>query len=152
MPCLKIWSRLKNHPHLDSSEVKGSDRRCVAERSFDRMPAMKDYFLGAFVLLTGPAALGVGAQTKQPRIKGDIVPGAAWQTISPASVGFSTARLEALRVWVKADAWNPRKLPCGSVPYLLFRESRRITGIHRRSSNSRSLTALPCSTQVANPW
>jgi CubicO group peptidase (beta-lactamase class C family) len=41
------------------------------------------------------------AQT--PRVTGDIVPGAEWQTISPESVGYSSAMLEALRAWVKTQ-------------------------------------------------
>jgi CubicO group peptidase (beta-lactamase class C family) len=37
------------------------------------------------------------------RITGDIVPGAEWQTVTPESLGYSSAMLEALRAWVKTQ-------------------------------------------------
>jgi CubicO group peptidase (beta-lactamase class C family) len=43
------------------------------------------------------------AQVSPPESKSDIVPGAEWQIVNPESVGFSSARLDGLRGWVKTD-------------------------------------------------
>ena len=39
----------------------------------------------------------------KPRIVGDVAPGAEWEQIQPESVGYSTARLEAMRGWLKTQ-------------------------------------------------
>lgn len=56
----------------------------------------------AIILLCNFAALSLCGQTSS-RIAGDVVPGAEWQQTSPESVGYSTAKLEALRGWVKTQ-------------------------------------------------
>ena len=45
------------------------------------------------------------AQTTPPpaKISGDVVPAAEWQQVAPESVGYSSAKLEALRAWVKTQ-------------------------------------------------
>lgn len=41
---------------------------------------------------------------QQPaRISGDVYPGAAWEEVKPEAVGYSSAKLEALRAWVKTQ-------------------------------------------------
>jgi len=37
------------------------------------------------------------------RINGEVVPGAEWQQAKPEAVGYSSAKLEALRAWVKTQ-------------------------------------------------
>jgi CubicO group peptidase (beta-lactamase class C family) len=37
------------------------------------------------------------------RNKGDVVPGAEWEQVKPEAVGYSSAKLEALRGWVKTQ-------------------------------------------------
>src|SRR6267378_7776220 len=67
---------------------------------------MKRSFLLNLTFLIVIAALGAHGQTKPQkpqRITGDVVPETMWQSASPESVGYSTARLEALRAWVKTD-------------------------------------------------
>ena len=64
---------------------------------------MKSSPLQIFTFLVVFALLDVNAQTKPERIKGGVVPGAVWQATSPESVGYSTAKLEALRAWVKTE-------------------------------------------------
>ena len=56
----------------------------------------------AIILLCNFAALSLCGQTSL-RIAGDVVPGAEWQQASPESVGYSSAKLEALRGWVKTQ-------------------------------------------------
>jgi CubicO group peptidase (beta-lactamase class C family) len=56
----------------------------------------------AIILLCNFAALSLCGQTSS-RIAGDVVPGTEWQQASPESVGYSTAKLEALRGWVKTQ-------------------------------------------------
>lgn len=55
-------------------------------------------------LATGATEL-IGQAAPQPatRIVGDVVPGAEWAQTSPESVGYSSAKLEALRAWVKTQ-------------------------------------------------
>jgi len=45
------------------------------------------------------------AQTSTPtnRITGDVVPGAAWDQVSPEAVGYSTPKLDVLRSWLKTQ-------------------------------------------------
>jgi len=38
-----------------------------------------------------------------PLITGDVVPGAEWQQVKPEAVGYSSAKLEALRGWVRTQ-------------------------------------------------
>jgi len=38
-----------------------------------------------------------------PLITGDVVPGAQWQQVKPEAVGYSSAKLEALRGWVRTQ-------------------------------------------------
>lgn len=48
----------------------------------------------------------LAAQTTKPtnkRITDDVVPGGEWQETSPESVGYSSAKLEAIRAWVKTQ-------------------------------------------------
>jgi CubicO group peptidase (beta-lactamase class C family) len=48
--------------------------------------------------------LSLTAQTPPAkRVIDNVVPGAEWQTVAPESVGYSSARLEALRAWVKTQ-------------------------------------------------
>ncbi len=47
-------------------------------------------------------ACSQGEPPTQP-ISGDVVPGAEWQTAPPEAVGFSSAKLEALRGWLKTQ-------------------------------------------------
>lgn len=58
--------------------------------------------LAIFVSLIGLAAATLSCQPST-RIAGDVVPGAQWEQISPESVGFSGAKLEALRGWLKTQ-------------------------------------------------
>src|SRR5579863_149771 len=48
-----------------------------------------------------PAASSALPQTE--RINGEVVPGAEWQHAKPEAVGYSSAKLEALRAWVKTQ-------------------------------------------------
>jgi hypothetical protein len=49
-------------------------------------------------------SLSHAAQTPlAKRITDSVVPGAEWQTVAPESVGYSSAKLEALRAWVKTQ-------------------------------------------------
>ncbi|WP_353070990.1 hypothetical protein [Tunturiibacter gelidiferens] len=49
-------------------------------------------------------SLSVAAQTPPAKhITDSVVPGAEWVTAAPESVGYSSARLEALRGWVKTQ-------------------------------------------------
>ena len=50
-----------------------------------------------------PPLLCQSAAQPAPRIVGDVVPGAEWAQTSPESVGYSSAKLEALRAWVKTQ-------------------------------------------------
>jgi len=50
-----------------------------------------------------PPLLCQSAAQPAPRIVGDVVPGADWVHTSPESVGYSSAKLEALRAWVKTQ-------------------------------------------------
>jgi hypothetical protein len=54
----------------------------------------------------GPVAAQQAAQsTLQPaRLSGDAYPGAHWDQVQPEAVGYSSARLEALRGWLKVQA------------------------------------------------
>ena len=57
-------------------------------------------------LLSALSSLPLTAQASAPsvkRITGEVVPGAVWQETSPESVGFSSAKLEAIRAWVKTQ-------------------------------------------------
>jgi CubicO group peptidase (beta-lactamase class C family) len=74
----------------------------VVDRSFGYdHPVMRPYF-GILILLFGFTALPLNCQAT-PKIVGDVVPGAEWQSTSPESVGYSSAMLEALRGWVKTQ-------------------------------------------------
>jgi CubicO group peptidase (beta-lactamase class C family) len=55
------------------------------------------------ILLTVASAAGQTTNPKATRIVGDVVPGADWEQVSPESVGYSSAKLEALRGWVKTQ-------------------------------------------------
>jgi CubicO group peptidase (beta-lactamase class C family) len=55
--------------------------------------------LPALVLFLGASL--VAAQTA--RISGDVVPLAEWEQAKPEAVGYSSAKLEALRAWVKTQ-------------------------------------------------
>jgi len=57
----------------------------------------------AVVVLAGLAVLASGQTAPRTRIIGDVVPGANWETAAPESVGYSSAKLEALRGWVKTQ-------------------------------------------------
>ena len=49
-------------------------------------------------------SLSLAAQTPPAkRITDSVVPGAEWQSVAPESVGYSSAKLEALRSWVKTQ-------------------------------------------------
>jgi hypothetical protein len=67
-----------------------------------RWAAMRAYRV-VVTVLAGFAALAFGLAAPQGRITGDVVPGANWETVSPESVGYSSAKLEALRGWVKTQ-------------------------------------------------
>jgi len=59
--------------------------------------------LAAISALLAFGAIAAGDQTAPPataRIMGDVVPGAEWTQTTPESVGYSSAKLEALRAWV----------------------------------------------------
>ena len=45
-----------------------------------------------------------GLRSSGQRISGEVVPGAEWQAVKPESVGYSSAKLEALRAWLKVQA------------------------------------------------
>jgi CubicO group peptidase (beta-lactamase class C family) len=80
------------------------------------MPASSRCHVLTLVVLTavaGAVAAGaplVAAQqaappTVQPaRLSGDAYPGAEWEHVQPEAVGYSSARLEALRAWLKVQA------------------------------------------------
>ena len=56
------------------------------------------------VTLGAPAARTQERGTAQAqRVHGDVQPGGEWQTVAPESVGFSSAKLEALRAWLKTQ-------------------------------------------------
>jgi hypothetical protein len=66
--------------------------------------------MGTFVadtkLLPGGSlmSLSLTAQTSPAmRVVDNVVPGAEWQTVAPKSVGYSSAKLEALRAWVRTQ-------------------------------------------------
>jgi CubicO group peptidase (beta-lactamase class C family) len=52
--------------------------------------------------MAAPAG-GQDPAQKVARIAGEVVPAAAWEQTSPESVGYSSAKLEALRAWVKTQ-------------------------------------------------
>lgn len=55
-------------------------------------------------LVVGPvSAMGQAASSPVKRVVGETVPGAAWETVAPEAVGYSSAKLEALRAWVKTQ-------------------------------------------------
>ena len=58
--------------------------------------------LAIIPLLLAFSAFPVSAQNIQ-RISGEVVPGAEWQQTSPESVGYSGAKLEAVRGWLKTQ-------------------------------------------------
>jgi CubicO group peptidase (beta-lactamase class C family) len=63
-------------------------------------------YRGAPSLLLAAVAstlIGQSAVQPAPRIVGDVVPSAEWAQTSPESVGYSSAKLEALRGWVKTQ-------------------------------------------------
>jgi hypothetical protein len=62
--------------------------------------------VAALCLLSAFSSLPLAAQATAPiakRITGEVVPGALWQETSPESVGYSSAKLEAIRAWVKTQ-------------------------------------------------
>lgn len=63
--------------------------------------------LAAILLsVSGQGARPVAAQqtAQHPaRISGDVYPGAQWEHVQPEAVGYSSAKLEALRAWVKTQ-------------------------------------------------
>jgi CubicO group peptidase (beta-lactamase class C family) len=65
-----------------------------------RTPSIAPTFALAFL-----SASFAFTQTTQPsaKITGDVVPAADWQQVAPESVGYSSAKLEALRAWVKTQ-------------------------------------------------
>lgn len=71
--------------------------------AFSRLLPVRYCSAAILIFLAGIAVLSASAQTKPERIKGEAVPGTAWKAVPPESVGYSTARLEALRAWVKTD-------------------------------------------------
>ena len=62
---------------------------------------------GSLCLLTFLLAGAAPAQTPQPESAADTdwthVPGAEWESAKPESMGYSSARLEALRAWLKTQ-------------------------------------------------
>jgi CubicO group peptidase (beta-lactamase class C family) len=58
------------------------------------------FLLSLFLALN---AVPSNSQTTPPRITGDVVPAAEWERTSPESVGFSSSKLEAVRVWLKTQ-------------------------------------------------
>lgn len=62
------------------------------------MPRSASFVPCLVLLLTMSTA---AAQTA--RITGEVVPGAEWEQAKPESVGYSSAKLEALRAWVKTQ-------------------------------------------------
>jgi len=65
-------------------------------RTYLGMPAL-------LLLAVASTLFGQNAAQPVPRIVGDVVPGAEWAQTSPESVGYSSAKLEALRGWVKTQ-------------------------------------------------
>jgi CubicO group peptidase (beta-lactamase class C family) len=68
-------------------------------------PVIRPMLVFAVVSL-GLSALPSDGQTASqpvPRIVGDVVPGTEWQQVAPESVGYSSAKLEALRGWLKTQ-------------------------------------------------
>jgi CubicO group peptidase (beta-lactamase class C family) len=62
--------------------------------------------IAVLCLLSAFSSLLLAAQASAPsakRITGEVVPGALWQEASPESVGYSSAKLEAIRAWVKTQ-------------------------------------------------
>ncbi len=53
--------------------------------------------------LAGILLAGQPAAQSPARITGEVVPGAEWQQAVPESAGYSSAKLEALRVWLKTQ-------------------------------------------------
>ena len=51
----------------------------------------------------GSEALAQGATPAVKRITDFVVPGATWETAVPESLGYSSAKLEAVRAWVKTQ-------------------------------------------------
>jgi CubicO group peptidase (beta-lactamase class C family) len=54
-------------------------------------------------LLAAASLTAQQAPQAPARITGEAFPGAAWQTVAPKSVGYSGAKLEALRAWLKTQ-------------------------------------------------
>ncbi|NYF78349.1 serine hydrolase domain-containing protein [Granulicella arctica] len=72
------------------------------------MPISRNLVLpiAALTLLFALSLRSLAAQTTVPAIKlltDSVVPGTAWQETSPESVGYSSAKLDALRAWVKTQ-------------------------------------------------
>jgi hypothetical protein len=62
--------------------------------------------IAVLCLLSAFRSLPLAAQASAPsakRITGEVLPGALWQETSPESVGYSSAKLEAIRAWVKTQ-------------------------------------------------
>ncbi|MBV9572963.1 MAG: serine hydrolase [Acidobacteriales bacterium] len=70
--------------------------------SYDSALRLRIVILG---VLLGLAAFQANGQTatKTQRLIGDVTPESEWQQVSPESVGYSFAKLEALRGWVKTQ-------------------------------------------------
>jgi CubicO group peptidase (beta-lactamase class C family) len=64
---------------------------------------MKSSYLIILAASIFVAETGLRAQPGSARITGDVVPGTTWQRTSPESVGYSSAKLEALRAWLKTQ-------------------------------------------------
>ena len=69
------------------------------------MMPMRCLIIAAILMLSGQAALTQSA-TAQPAGSidmgdGRVVPGATWERTAPEAAGFSTARLDVLRAWLK---------------------------------------------------
>ncbi len=60
--------------------------------------------LGKTLPAVAPAAFAQSATPAVKQITDFVVPGAEWQTATPESLGYSSAKLEAVRAWVKTQA------------------------------------------------
>lgn len=57
----------------------------------------------SFTAISILTSLTSAAQAPAKPIEGNVVPGTEWQTVTPESVGYSSAKLEALRTWLKTE-------------------------------------------------
>ena len=91
--------------------------------------------LRLFVLVTGCCCgLALAAQDLKPTF-----PGADWERVKPESVGYSTAKLEALRAWLKTQQTTAMLVSAGG---RIFFEYGDVTRVSKVASVRKSVLAM----------